>query len=119
MNLTCIVCPNGCQIEYDLVDGKAVNIKGNKCPRGFAYTQNEVTAPSRMITSTVEISDALYRRLPVITSKPIPKGKIFEVMSEIEKCSVKAPIAINQVIIPKVAGTDVDIIASRSLDKIQ
>ncbi len=118
MNLTCIVCPNGCQIEYDLVDGKAVNIKGNKCPRGLAYTQNEVTAPSRMITSTVAITKALYRRLPVITSKPIPKGKIFEVMQEIEKCSVEAPIVINQVIIPKVAGTEVDIIASRSLDKI-
>lgn len=115
MELTCIVCPRGCTINYDVVNGEAVNITGNACPRGKAYTEAEIKAPTRMVTSTVPIHGGQYHQLPVITSAPIPKQAIFQVMDEIHKTVVNAPVEVGQVIIENVAGTGINILAARSM----
>ena len=75
--ITCIVCPNGCEIE---IDGD--NIRGYTCKRGLEYAKNELLAPKRTITSTVRIS-GVDEVCPVKTSLPIPKEEIFNVMKEI------------------------------------
>ncbi|MDO5439414.1 MAG: DUF1667 domain-containing protein [Erysipelotrichaceae bacterium] len=116
MELTCIVCPRGCTISYDVVNGEAVNITGNSCPRGKVYCETEIKAPTRMLTSTVPISGGHYHQLPVITSAPIPKEKIFEVMDAIHAAKVQAPVKVGDVIISDVAGTGIDILASRSMN---
>jgi len=118
MELTCIVCPRGCNIKYDLENGKAINIVGNSCPRGKAFCETEISCPTRMITSSVLIENAIYKKLPVITSSPIAKDKIFAVMDSIHKVKVSAPININDIIIKNVCDTGVDIIASRTMNKI-
>lgn len=115
MELTCIVCPRGCTIQYDVENGEAINIEGNACPRGKAYTEAEIKAPTRMVTSTVPIVGSHYHQLPVITSAPIPKQAIFEVMDEIHNTVVKAPIEMGQVIIDNVANTGIQILAARSM----
>ncbi|MBP3891191.1 MAG: DUF1667 domain-containing protein [Solobacterium sp.] len=117
MELTCIVCPRGCTINYDVENGEAINITGNACPRGKAYTEAEIKAPTRMVTSTVPVYGAHCHQLPVITSAPIPKGSIFEVMEEIHNTSIEAPVKMGQVIIENVAGTGIQILAARSLSK--
>ena len=86
----CIVCPRGCHLIVD----DNMNVSGNICPRGKVYALNEITNPTRMITSTVAIDSKELKRLPVMTSNPIPKGKIFEVMAEINKVRIKAPVMI-------------------------
>ena len=116
MELTCIVCPRGCTISYDIENGEAVNITGNTCQRGKNYCENEVKAPVRMITGTVRIEGAAHNMLPVITSSAIPKGKIFDVMEEIHKRRVTAPVKTGDVIIENVCDTGVDIIASRTME---
>ena len=115
MELTCIVCPRGCTIQYDIENGEAVHITGNSCPRGKAYTESEIKAPTRMLTSTVPISGSFYNQLPIITAEPIPKEKIFEVMDAIHSVSVKAPVHVGDVIIEDVAGTGVKILAARTM----
>ena len=40
--LTCIECPIGCALEVGVEDEKAVYVKGNACPRGKVYGENEV-----------------------------------------------------------------------------
>lgn len=109
----CIVCPRGCHLKVD----DEMNVTGNTCPRGKVYALNEITNPTRMITSTVAIESVELHRVPVMTSKPIPKGKIFDVMGEINKVRVKAPIKIGDVIIKNVLGLDSDIIATRDILK--
>ena len=109
----CIVCPRGCHLKVD----DNMNVTGNTCPRGKVYALNEITNPTRMITSTVAIESTELKRLPVMTSNPIPKGKIFEVMAEINKVRIKAPVKINDVIIKNVLGLDSDIIATRNILK--
>ena len=116
MELTCIVCPRGCTISYDIENGEAVNITGNTCPRGEEYTKSEIKAPTRMVTSTVMIDGGAYHQLPIITSAPIPKEKIFDVMEEIHKVHIKAPVHVGDVIIKDVSGTGIDILAARSME---
>lgn len=53
----------------------------------------------------------------VKTATDIPKGKIFEVMSEILKTHTQAPISIGDVVIHDVANTNVDVIATRNVLK--
>lgn len=105
--LICIVCPKGCRLKVD----RDNNVTGNACPRGEKYALAEITNPTRMLTTTVRIYNAIHPRLPVKTSSPIPKGKMFEVMELIDGIRVAAPVAIGDVIVHDVLGTGVDIIA--------
>ena len=109
----CIVCPRGCHLKVD----DEMNVTGNTCPRGKVYAINEITNPTRMITSTVAIDSQELNRLPVMTTKPIPKGMIFEVMDAINKVRISAPVKIGDVIIKNVLGLDSDIIATRNILK--
>lgn len=35
--MTCIVCPNGCDLEIQVEDGKVLSVKGALCRRAEAY----------------------------------------------------------------------------------
>lgn len=52
--MTCIVCPNGCELEAEIVDGKCISVSGNLCPKGAQYAAQEV-----------EAAEAYDRKLPV------------------------------------------------------
>ena len=53
-----------------------IRVEGNACPRGYTYAVNELTNPLRTLTTTVEIESQTQKRLPVISSAPLPKGRI-------------------------------------------
>lgn len=111
-NLICIVCPRGCHLTVD----ENLNVTGNGCKRGAEYGARELTNPTRMITSTVKLTGSkMINRLPVMTNNPIPKGKIFEVMEEINKASCSCPVNCHDVIISNVLDLGVDIIATRTV----
>lgn len=118
--MICIVCPMGCEMEIEKDEsGKVIGVSGNRCPHGKVYADKEAVEPMRMLTSTVRIDNGIYSRLPVITSQSIPKDKIKEVMQAIHQVHIKAPVQLGQVIIPKVCGLDADIVASRSMRKVE
>ena len=56
-NLTCIGCPLGCQLQVSMENGEVVSVTGNTCKRGDVYARKEVTHPTRIVTSTVKVSD--------------------------------------------------------------
>lgn len=109
----CIECPKGCSLTID----DNLNVTGNTCPRGALYAKNEVTNPMRMLTSTVKLQSENLERLPVITSAPIPKKMMFDIMTELAKVEVSAPIEVKQVVVSNILGTGVDIVASRTIEK--
>ena len=117
---TCIVCPMSCLITVEQNDKtkEILSVTGNTCKRGEVYVRNELTHPMRQLTSTVQIENAPYKRLPVILSGEIPKEKIFNVMEEIHKANVTAPIKKGDVIIANVCNLTVDVVASRSMPSI-
>lgn len=112
--MICIVCPIGCHLKIDIM-GDSIKVHGNKCPKGDKYAHDEMTNPIRSLSTTVKIENAKLRRLPVKSEKEIPKSLIFTAMDEINKVSVKAPIEIGAVVLENVAGSGVDIVASRSM----
>lgn len=109
-NLTCIVCPRGCQMTVTLEDGKVVSVEGNFCRRGMTYANDECTNPRRTVTSTVRCLDGTI--VAVKTENTIPKEKMFEVMSEINNAHPSGDIKIGDVIIEDVCGTGVRVVAT-------
>ncbi|WAM36423.1 DUF1667 domain-containing protein [Caldicellulosiruptor acetigenus] len=111
----CIVCPRGCHIDVKLVDGKVANISGNVCQRGKTYAEAEVTNPKRVLTTTVSIIDnGNQKRLPVRTKEPIPKNLLMKAMKELKNVTVKPPVKMGDVVYKNIAGSGVDVIASKS-----
>ena len=106
--LTCIVCPKGCTLS---VDAAKKEVTGHGCKRGKDYGLAEVTNPTRVLTTTVAIQNAIHPRLPVKTSQPIPKGKLLEAMAVIETIRVTSPVQIGDVIYPNLLDTGIDLIA--------
>ena len=113
--LICICCPRGCHL---IVDTDNDTVTGNFCPRGAKYGLQEVKNPTRVLTSTVRINGSDLPMCPVKSLDPLPKGKLFEAMDEINKIHVNAPIHIGDVIKDDLAGTGVKLVATRNMEKI-
>lgn len=114
--LTCIGCPLGCQITVELENGEVTSITGNTCKRGSDYARKEVTNPERTVTSTVMIEGGETDTfLPVRTASDIPKDKISECMQCLKGVTVKAPVAVGDVIVADVAGTGVDVVSAKTV----
>jgi len=116
--LICVTCPMGCRITVEMEEGKVLSVSGNSCPRGEAYARQECIQPMRILTSTVRIENGIHRVLPVITEKEIPLEKMEAAMAEVREVTVNAPVVVNDVILEDIAGTGVNLIASRSMQKI-
>lgn len=114
--MICIVCPMSCHLNVKMENHQITEITGNSCPRGAKYAKEELLEPKRIVTSTVVLKNARLTRLPVSTSAPIPKNKIKDVMKQINKLKVKAPVKRNDILIENVCRTGVSIIATRSFE---
>ncbi len=110
---TCIVCPNGCDIEVRLDGQRIVSVEGEGCKKGIEYIEREICNPKRTITSSIEVVGGDIPLVSVRLTNPIPKERIFDVMTEIKKIKLQAPICIGQVIISDVLGLDSDLIATK------
>ena len=113
--LVCIRCPIGCNLEVYKTDS-GFTVSGNTCKRGEQYGIAEVTAPTRTVTSTTKLFGGEIDRVPVKTAEPIPKDKIFAALLEIKKTAVDAPVRIGDIIVKNVAGTNVNVVATRDID---
>jgi len=112
--LTCIRCPRGCVVTVTLEDGSVVSVRGNSCPRGDAYARAEVTNPTRVVTTTVPVRGSdTERMVSVKTAGDVPKDRVFDVMGALRGIEVTAPIKIGDVILADVAGTGVDVVATK------
>jgi CxxC motif-containing protein/NADPH-dependent 2,4-dienoyl-CoA reductase/sulfur reductase-like enzyme len=111
--LVCIVCPKGCRLKVD--PGKNYAVTGFTCERGEKYGKQEISNPTRVITSTVCIDGAELPRMPVRTDNPIPKEKIFEAMKTLDNLQVKGPVKSGDVIVKDICGTGVNFISTRAL----
>ena len=111
--LICIVCPKGCHLRVDENDN--YRVEGHGCARGEAYGREELTNPTRTITSTVRIHGAMYERCPVKTAAPIPKGLIADAMRLLDDVDLQAPVRVGEVVIEDLCGTGVAFIATRNM----
>lgn len=114
--LVCIGCPVGCQLEAEIENGEVIKVTGNTCKRGEEYAKKECTNPTRIVTSSVKVTDGNLDVVPVKTEHDIPKDKIFECVEALKNVVVKAPINIGDVVVQNIIGTGVNIIATKNVE---
>ena len=95
--------------------------KKNCCPS--AGTAAPKARPTRSRKSKIPCGTVLVKGgdLPLCSvrlSAPIPREKIPEVMEEIRRITVSAPVSIGDVLAPNVLGLGSDVIATRNIEKL-
>ena len=113
--LTCIVCPMGCHLNVEQSE-EGFKVEGNTCKRGEKYAVQELTNPTRVITTTVKLENSYLQLLPVKTEDPIPKGMIFDIMEALDKVRVNAPVKVGDVIVENILDTGVNVISAKTMD---
>ncbi len=116
----CIGCPLGCRLEVDEEPAShaVVEVRGFSCRRGKEYAIQEHTAPQRVVTTTVAIDHARWARLPVRSHRPAPKQMVAPICQALRNVRVSAPVRMGEVIVTNVAGSGVDIIATRDMPSV-
>ena len=113
--IICTVCPRGCHIQVEGEGENIVSVEGYSCKRGLEYANTEYAHPVRILTTLVKIAGVQNDLLPVRSSQPVPKEKLFECMDVIRATAVKLPVKRYDVIVPNICGTGVDIVATKTL----
>lgn len=116
--LICINCPMGCPLRVELDDGgNVLSVTGNTCKRGEDYGRKEVTAPMRTLTTTVGVREGEAPVVSVRTRGEIPKDMLFPCMEVLAKTAVNAPVALGDLIVADIAGTGVDVVATKAVKR--
>ncbi len=114
---TCIVCPNGCQIEADIKNDAIISAAGAACPKGEAYVRQELMDPRRNIATSILVTGGVLPLASVRLTKPIPKKEIFHAMGEIRKVKVQAPVTAGTPVIKNILGFDSDVIVTKTVER--
>lgn len=112
--IICTVCPRGCHIAVEGEGDTVLSLEGYSCKRGLEYASTEFAHPVRILTTTVKMAGIQNDLLPVRSTAPIPKGKIFDCMKIIRTTEVALPVARYDVVIADICGTGVDIVATKT-----
>lgn len=105
--ITCILCPNGCEITYDL--------NGGMCGKGPEYVKNEIMDPRRSLTSSVRVLGGRMPLVSVKTTGSIPKEKLQDAMKIVNSISVSAPIELGQIIQKDFVEEGIHLIATKTV----
>jgi len=116
--LICINCPQGCNLDVEFDQNNIISVDGNNCKLGLSYAEEEVFHPVRMVTTTAAVMNGFIKLLPVKTSCPIDKSLTFDIVKEISKIRVEAPVKLGDIIIKNILNTGADIIAARTVGKV-
>jgi len=92
-----------------------IKITGHKCKAGIAYAKEELTNPTRNITTSVRVMGGAMPMLSVKTARPIPKTAIRAVVEAVHQVTMSAPVSIGDVVLVDAAGTGVDVVATREV----
>ena len=106
--ITCIMCPNSCEITYDL--------NGGMCAKGPEYVKNEILNPRRTLTTSIRVIGGEMPLASVKTSGSLPKEKLKEAMKQVSALTVNAPVLPGQVIVKDFVEEGIDLIATREVN---
>lgn len=78
-----------------------------------------MTAPTRIVTTTVRIKGGTLPALSVKTKDGVPKDKITECISCLQEVETEAPVCVGDVIVEDIAGTGVSVVATKSIERYE
>ena len=115
--ITCIVCPIGCKITVQSDEISAKVLTGHRCKEGITYATTEALDPRRMLTSSILVKNGEWPLVSVKSTQPVPKKDIFNVLKKIQSTSVNAPVKRGDTLISNVENLNIDIIATKTIQK--
>ncbi|MEG1791577.1 MAG: DUF1667 domain-containing protein [Clostridia bacterium] len=113
MNTICIMCPMGCPLEIEELNGKIV-VRGNTCKRGATYGEQEFKSPKRVVTSLVKLSNGGV--VSVKTNGLINKSDIFPVLEILKTVTLDLPIKIGDIVLKNILNSGVDVVATSNVN---
>ncbi|MBQ9112015.1 MAG: DUF1667 domain-containing protein [Clostridia bacterium] len=111
--LTCIVCPKGCQLKVELEGKKVLSVTGYTCKRGLAYAETECTAPMRTLTTTAPVTGGGV--VPVKTDKTVPKELLFKCMEIVNKSYVDPDAKLGDIVVENILNTGANVVTTRNV----
>lgn len=117
--MTCIICPNGCDLEAQVADGKCESVSGNLCPKGAQYAAQEVEEPKRTIASSVTVKNGVLPLASVRLNRAVPKEKIFNVMEEVRRIVLDAPVYAGDIASENILGLGSDLIVTKNVERAE
>jgi CxxC motif-containing protein len=96
---------------------RVAEVAGNLCAKGDDYAIEEITAPKRTVTTTVQVSDGKRPLVSVRTAHPIPMDAIKECLAQLRSLVVLAPVRIGETLVDDIAGTGTAVVATRNVDR--
>lgn len=117
--MTCIICPNGCDLEAQITDGKCESVSGNLCPKGAQYAAQEVEEPKRTIASSVTVKNGVLPLVSVRLNRAVPKEKIFNVMEEVRRIVLDAPVYAGDIASENILGLGSDLIVTKNVERAE
>lgn len=116
MEKVCIVCPRGCNLNYEYMDGELV-VTNNGCKRGPEYLSQELVAPKRMLTTTVKVVGGEFPVVPVHAGEYVDKEDVELFIKYLKSVEVQAPVECNMEILNSINGKEVKVLTSRDIKK--
>ncbi|MFA6801687.1 MAG: DUF1667 domain-containing protein [Acholeplasmataceae bacterium] len=109
--MICIMCPRGCHLTVsdDLV------VEGNFCPRGKTYGIEEMTHPTRILTTTMKTQFNDQPLLSIKSDEGIPKSLLFKAMEEINHSTLNNHVKIGDIVIANICDSGVNMIATKNI----
>lgn len=117
----CICCPKGCRMTVKMPeyagDGGGCGrpdfeVQGYGCEAGRNYAVQEVTAPKRIVTTTVAVSGKRDILVPVRTSEAVDKSAVERILSVCSRLKVRLPVSAGEILKKDIggAGSGIDLI---------
>jgi CxxC motif-containing protein len=101
-------------MKVEIEGQNILSVEGFTCPRGKKYAIDECTHPMRTVTTTARTDRGGV--IAVKTDKAIPKERMFDLVQEINRTTVKLPARIGDVVLQNVVGTDANVVVTANQD---
>lgn len=93
------------------------DVHGAACARGVRFAMEEMSAPKRMLTSTVSVSGGHLSRVSLCSQTAFPKDKIMPVLESLRTLQVEAPIHLGDILVKNAGETGIDLIATSAVER--
>jgi CxxC motif-containing protein len=108
----------GCELTVTKKGESDWAVSGWQCKIGERYGREEMTNPTRNVTTSVPVTGGDMPLVSVKTARPVPKDAVKECARAARRLFIAAPVHTGDVVLANAAGTGVDMVATRTVEKI-
>ena len=109
--IICTECANRCRLLVEQ-QGDEIIVSGNRCPRGLKSGREEFLGERVTVHGVVRSLVAQGGKVPVQTSRPVPKGMVYKVTLAMKRIKLEKDVCVGEVVAENISSTGADLIVS-------